>query len=572
METFRFKKGSISNFELPNNHRKNTAFFTCPISKGFRISHFIFSKFDIRYLIFFIVPLWVQSAEIEQHTPSTITNVTVFLNQAQVTRIAKVNLQAGITNLVFDHLSSQINKNSIQVRVDGNITLLAVSSKEDFLHPPKKSAALIALEDSLKVLTNALNNFKADKETIVFQKELMLANKNVGSNQIGVKSEELEDLMQLYKKKLNEFKEDWFRLTQLETNYQAYKQNIENQLNEFNVNAHQTSPEVVITLKTLSPVYNAAIELSYLVYNASWVPFYDVRVKDTKSELQLVAKAFITQSTGENWKNVILKLSTVNPNEGGNKPELTTNFIGFHNPQYDAIQISGKPQSYSSKAEETMMSDESSKRTGIASIQQTALNIEFNVLSAATIPSDNNPHQVDLTVQNLKATYVYGVVPKMDNDVFAMAKVPGNDLVNQISGEANIYFDGTFVGKSFINGTTSDSLSISLGRDKRIQIQRIQLKDFSSKTITGSSKKELSTWEINIRNTRKEPITIVVEDQIPVSKDKEIEIKLINTSGAEYDEITGKLKWLLVIAPEQSLSLKFSFELKYPKDKIISSY
>jgi uncharacterized protein (TIGR02231 family) len=486
-------------------------------------------------------------------------------------------VQAGITNLVYDHLSSQINKNSIQVRVEGNITLLAVSAKEDFLHPPIKSAALIALEDSLNVLTNALNNFKADKETIVFQKELMLANKNVGSNQIGVKSEELEDLMLLYKKKLNEFKEDWFRLTELETNYQVYKQNIENQLNEFNENAHQTSPEVVITLKTLSPVFNATVELSYLVYNASWVPFYDVRVKDTKSELQLVAKAFITQSTGENWKNVILKLSTVNPNEGGNKPTLQTNFIGYQQPVlYDNIQLTGKPESKSSRSEAPMMEDERVDklltRNSIATIQQSAINIEFNIASASTIPSDNNPHQVDLTVQNLNATYVYGVVPKMDNDVFAMAKVPGNDLVNQISGEANIYFDGTFVGKSIINGTTSDSLSISLGRDKRIQTQRIQLKDFSSKTITGSSKKELSTWEINIRNTRKEPVTIVVEDQIPISTDKEIEIKLINTSGAEYDETTGKLKWLLVIAPEQSMSLKFSFEVKYPKDKVISGY
>jgi uncharacterized protein (TIGR02231 family) len=177
-----------------------------------------------------------------------------------------------------------------------------------------------------------------------------------------------------------------------------------------------------------------------------------------------------------------------------------------------------------------------------------------------------------LTVTNLDAHYAYGSVPKLDKIAFVTAKVSGNDLVNQISGEAYVYFDGTFTGKTYINGTTSDSLLLSLGKDKRIQIQRNLLKDFSSKSFSGGSKKELNTWEISIRNTRKEPITIVVEDQIPVSTDKEIEIVLLNNGGAEYDETTGKLKWTVKLDGEKSNTLKFSFEVKYPKEKIISNY
>ena len=145
-------------------------------------------------------------------------------------------------------------------------------------------------------------------------------------------------------------------------------------------------------------------------------------------------------------------------------------------------------------------------------------------------------------------------------------------MVNQVSGEANVYFDGTFVGKTFINGTTSDTITLSLGRDKRIQIQRLKLKDFSSKTFSGSSKKELNTWEIKIRNTRKEPIVVYLEDQIPVSSDKDIEIKLINAEKAKFDETTGKLIWMITLDAEQSQSIKFSFEVKYPKEKVISEY
>ena len=514
-------------------------------------------------------------AQTEQKVSSTITNVTVFINQAQITRTAKVSLDAGVTNLVFDQVSPLINLNSIQVRVGGNITLLSVSNRKNYLKDDEKPKNIVLLEDSLDRINAALNDFKSDKENIIFEKELMLANKSVGSNQTGVKSDDLEDLLVLYKKKLREFKIEWYRLIALETKYNLYKQKIENQLREFQNSFNQNSPEILVTVKTLSPINEAKIELDYLVRGASWKPFYDIRVKDTKSPLQLVSKAFITQSTREDWKNVIIKLSTSNPNEGGTKPELQTDYLKYQQPISQTQSYSNAPTMRGARSEGGVLYDAVITRkeeVGIATVQQTAVSIEFNVTSAYNISSDNTPHQVDLTASNLDAVYSYGAVPKLDKDAFITAKVSGNDLVNQISGEANVYFDGTFVGKTFINGTTNDSLTLSLGRDKRIQIQRVKLKDFSSKTFSGSTKKELNTWEIKIRNTRKEPIQILVEDQIPVSSDKEIEVKLINAEKAKFDETTGRLSWLITLDPEQSQSVKFSFEVKYPKEKMISEY
>ena len=325
-----------------------------------------------------------------------------------------------------------------------------------------------------------------------------------------------------------------------------------------------------------------------MVGNTSWAPFYDIRVKDTKSQLQLVSKANITQRTGEDWKNVVLKLSTANPNENGSKPELVPTYLslfthvvakkqlvdreGKNKLSYRYDEGSGNGAGAAPSAVENESDADLGFSEGISSTVQTEINTEFNVTSAYTIPSDNNPHQVDLTTSNLEANYAYGTVPKLDKTAYVTAKVSGNDLVNQISGEANVYFDGTFTGKTFINGTSNDSLLLSLGKDKRIQVQRNLLKDFSSKTFSGGSKKELNTWEISIRNTRKEPISIVIEDQIPVSTDKEIEVKLLNNGGAEYDEATGKLKWTVTLEGEKSQIVKFSFEVKYPKEKIISTY
>jgi uncharacterized protein (TIGR02231 family) len=526
------------------------------------------------------MPIWVFASENEQRLPSTITNVTVFLNQAQVTRIAKVNLQAGITNLVFDKVSPYINLNSIQVKTESNVVLLSVSQRNNYLVNEAKPAFILEIEDTIESINNQLQLLRVKREAWQLEKDLLVSNKQIGGVNSGLKIDEFEDALQLFRKRSIEVGEELYKISINEKKLITIRQKFQLQLDEYNNNENSTA-EVVVTVKTLAAVNNAKIEWDYLVSNASWIPFYDVRVKDTKSELQLVSKAYITQGTGESWKNVILKLSTTNPNESGSKPHLQTNFISINQSQAIQEERAGStPNFRGARANGTAYYIDGVREQGptakyspgIATTHQTVANIEFQVTSAYSIPSDNTPHQVDLMVSNLAAHYAYGSVPKLDKDAFVTAMVSGSDLVNQVSGEANIYFDGTFVGKTFINGTTSDSMLISLGRDKRIQIQRTLLKDFCSKTLSGGSKKELSTWEISMRNTRKEPVTIIIEDQIPVSTDKDIEVKLLNNGGAEFDETTGKLKWTITLDAEKSLSVKFSFEVKYPKEKIISGY
>ncbi len=557
----------------------------------FRYNKILSSTLGFKLLIWAVVSLVISTkliaAENEVRVPSNITHVTVFLNQAQVTRVAKTNLQAGTTDIVFDRVSPYINIKSIQVKTEGNVNLLSVSHRNNFLANEDKPAFIVELEDTIAALNNQIALLGIRKEALNLEKEVILANKQIGGENSGVKVEDLEDALVLFRKRTQEIGEELLKLDGNLNRLNVIKNKFQSQLNVY-LNNRNSSIEIVVTVKTLSAVSNTKIEWSYLVGNTSWVPFYDIRVKDTKSQLQLVSKANITQRTGEDWKNVVLKLSTANPNENGSKPELIPTYLSLFTQVVARKQLvdrEGKSKAYyrygegsgngAGNAPATIDSEADTEinfSEGISNAVQTEINTEFNVTSAYTIPSDNNPHQVDLTTSNLEANYAYGTVPKLDKTAYVTAKVSGNDLVNQISGEANVYFDGTFTGKTFINGTSSDSLLLSLGKDKRIQVQRNLLKDFSSKTFSGGSKKELNTWEISIRNTRKEPITIVVEDQIPVTTDKEIEVKLLNNGGAEYDETTGKLKWTVTLEGEKSHILKFSFEVKYPKEKIISTY
>lgn len=519
--------------------------------------------------------IYNNTVPIERKVSSVVSHVTAFNSQAQVTRTAKVNLEAsGVFNIVFDKLSPYINMNSLEVKANEHLTILSVSSRNDLLNKNEKPADIILLEDSLENINAALADFKADKETIVYQKDLMLANKNVGSNQTGVKYDELEDLMNLYNKKLDDFKVNWFRLGKLESKYYGYKNAVELQLAAYNNGKLTLNNEVILTVKSDNKVQDAQIDLTYLVGNVSWQPFYDVRIKDNKSNVQFFLKANITQSTGEDWNNVNLKLTTANPAEGGIKPELQTNWLGFFIKREYAstteIKSRGsRPEGSAFYIDGVKVSD---VKKSPASITHNMFNTEFETNIAYTIPSDNQNHQVDLTSFAQSAIYGYSVVPKLNKEVFVTAQVLANDLINQISGEANVYYDGTFTGKTYIQPTTNDTLLLTLGTDKRIQVDRKKSKEFSSKSFFGGTKTESITWEIVLKNTRKEPLTITIEDQIPVSTDKEIEVKLIDKGNALFEENTGKLTWVINLAAEQSQVLKFSFEVKHPKNKPVTAY
>jgi uncharacterized protein (TIGR02231 family) len=171
----------------------------------------------------------------------------------------------------------------------------------------------------------------------------------------------------------------------------------------------------------------------------------------------------------------------------------------------------------------------------------------------------------------LKADYIYSVAPKLDRDAFLIARATGWEEFSLLPGEANIFFEGTFVGKSHIDpNNIKDTLSLSLGRDKRIVVKREKLKDFSSKKLIGTNQRAAYAYEISIRNTKTEPVRIIVEDQIPVSQNSQIEVAVADTGLAKYNANTGKLTWEMNLQPTETKKVVYKFDVKYPKDKTIA--
>ena len=201
------------------------------------------------------------------------------------------------------------------------------------------------------------------------------------------------------------------------------------------------------------------------------------------------------------------------------------------------------------------------------------MSAEYKIEIAQDIPSDGKNHIVAIQQYELNSSFTYHSVPKLDKGAYLIAKVANYGKFNLLPGPSNLFFEGMYIGQSFLNPvTTVDSMLLSLGQDNKISIKRTQLQDFTAKQVIGGHVKESRGFEISVRNNNSFPIEIEVMDQVPISKTKEIEVKAEDLGGANYDENFGSLLWTLKLKPGETRIVKFSYSVKYPKDKTVSNF
>lgn len=201
---------------------------------------------------------------------------------------------------------------------------------------------------------------------------------------------------------------------------------------------------------------------------------------------------------------------------------------------------------------------------------ETPTAVEFDIRMPYTIPSDNKNVTVNIESYSLDAHYEYYCVPKIDKDAFLTANITDWQKLNLLEGEANIFFENTFVGQSVLNTRQmSDTLTISLGRDKNVIVQREKAKDFTTRQFFGNKKEDTRIWNISVKNNKKQVINMNLFDQIPVSTNEEIEVTADNVSGATFDKTTGEVNWKFQLNPADKKNMELKYRVKYPKNKTL---
>lgn len=205
------------------------------------------------------------------------------------------------------------------------------------------------------------------------------------------------------------------------------------------------------------------------------------------------------------------------------------------------------------------------------SVTDNELNVTFDIDLPYDVPTNGKEQTATLKEYSINSLYKYYAVPKLDKDAYLLAEVPDWEKLNLLPGDANIIFEGTYVGKSFIDpASTLDTLNLTLGRDKRVVIKKEKLMDYSSTKFLGSSKLQKFTYELTVKNNKKDSVRMMLKDQYPLTMNKEIEVELLDDGGGSVNPEIGVLTWKLQLAPGEMKKLRFSYSVKYPKDKVLN--
>lgn len=517
-------------------------------------------------------------AQVEKNMDSKITDVTVFLNKAQVTREAKGKVESGKTALIIKGLTSELDPESIQVSGKGGAIILGISHRQNYLNEFNMPRSLKALKDSVEDLNRQVLLEQGQREILNKEEQMLISNQKIGGTNQNLTVAELKAMADFYRSRLSDIVSSRIKQDDKVKKLSERINKLQQQIDVQNDLYGRNTSEIVVNVSAETAT-NLDLKINYVVANAGWYPVYDLRALNTKNPIQLSYKANVFQGTGEEWNNVKLKLSTANPNLGGLKPELSPWYLEFYQPvaysykdKKMAMMRSAGAASVDKLADEELKA-EAPVETVADFVQtiQTTLNTEFDISLPYSVTSSPKPTLVDIQNYEMKADYSYSVAPKLDLDAFLMAKATGWEEFSLLPGEANIFFEGTFVGKTFIDpNNIKDTLAVSLGRDKRIVVKREKVKDLTSRNFIGSTRKEISSFEISVRNTKAEAIKIVVEDQIPVTQNSQIEVAVLDTSKAKFNEYNGKLVWEFDLKPNETKKVTFKYEVKYPKDQLIS--
>ena len=540
-------------------------------------------------------------------TDAEITNATVYFGYgAELTHQSKVKVSNNTKTIIINQLGTNIDLNSLQISCPEDVALL--SHRFSVYTPPQplwvKPAIAFLMEDSIETIREEIGKMESliAIETEVLHKTgvLIEATINTSGNK-EVTSAEVLKLVEYYNAKIERVKTNIF-------NHQNTKGRLAKKIDEIRKRIAALNPPVQqrykpygqLTLQVFTKRSGEIpVAVSYYTQNAGWVPVYDIRVNSKTNKVKLVYKASLTQTSGVDWKKTKLTLSTGTPNFGVAAPVLSPWFLQLYVPElYRSLQgksagINATMNTIQSMNDNKLLQEvvvttgmgieKRKKESGFdaqtidpstmnmyTTLNEGQLNTNYEIELPYDINSDGMMNSIAIKEEEIVCTLKNYVVPKMDKEAYLMAEVADWQNLDLLPGDANIIMDDTYIGKSLIDpNTIADTLNLSLGKDKRVVVKRNLVKELSSLKTSGSTTKQSFTYEMVVKNNKQTDISLLLKDQYPLSNIKEVEVNLENSGDAMVNSETGVMTWKLELKPGESKKLRFSYTVKYPKDKKI---
>ncbi len=536
--------------------------------------------------IFFLFPGGL-SAQAQQKL--NIEQATVFLSGAELMSTANLSLAKGESEIMFTNVAGDVKTQSINVNATNGIIVESVTFQNNYLAAEVLSPHAKELKDSIETAVTDSQLIHNKITVLSAQTNVLWKNWQVSGANTGLSVAEESKLLDLINTKMEGLMDQKTKQENLMKKTKEHIAKLNSQLDEERRKDYQPGGQLLVKFYAKEAT-GTSITISYVVPHAGWTPAYDIWAEDAHSPVKLAYKANIYQNSGVKWNNVHLSLSTGNPNEGVQAPVMNPWYLAFYTaPVYNwsannapvANRVVGYKKSRATNAavaydNDTMIiADPVTGETSIneyVSVDNGGVNTSFDIDLPYTIPSDGQQHLVAIKKFELPATYRYYVVPKLDKDAFLQAQITNWEDLDLLPGQTNIFYEGTYVGQGNIDvRNVKDTMTISLGRDKKIVVKRDRDTKLRSVKTIGTNVRETFAYTITVRNTRKETINLIVQDQQPVSNDKDIVIEDKDMGSSEYNETTGMMKWALSLNPNETKNVGFGYSIKYPRGRTVEN-
>jgi TonB-dependent SusC/RagA subfamily outer membrane receptor len=201
--------------------------------------------------------------------------------------------------------------------------------------------------------------------------------------------------------------------------------------------------------------------------------------------------------------------------------------------------------------------------------EENQLNRTFSIDIPYTIKSDGKEQIIELEKQIINnVEYKYYCAPKLDNETYLIAEISEWQKLNLMSGQVNITYDGTYMGQTTVDATsTNKKMTFTLGNDKRISVRREKMQDFSSVKFLGTDTKIILTYKITVRNNQNKNIAMILKDQYPLSTNKNITVELLEKTAKPTTnrKDIGIITWEETLKAGETKEYFISYSVKYPK-------
>ena len=539
----------------------------------------------ILFLLFLLISAIVV-AQKPVFVSAKVTAATVYFNSAEISHTASALLPKGTSEIVIKNVSDYINENTIQIGAPATVTVLSVQFTDDYVSEydiDESDPVIKKVRDSISWVKKEIQKVEIQKTSSSKTIELLDKNQQVSGVNSGLNVVDLMKMIDYYTLKRTEISNTITLLEEKEKKLNKKLENLNTKL-ETNTKNQEDASNGKLIIQVMNEIAGKVdFEINYLSSDASWKPFYDLRANSIGEPIEMMYKAEVKQNTGIDWKKIKLTLSSGNPNQNNQAPTVNPWFLNYQDQVVVGYgikrQLAGRVarvQINSSADAEMAQKDKSLQEVvvmGVGStINENQLNISFDIDIPYDILSNGKAHSVALKEIKIPATFKYFAAPRIEKEAFLLAEITDYSKYNLLNGEANIIFEGMYVGKTAINpGQTSDTLNLSMGRDKKISIKREKVVDKSGTKFLSSKKEQTFTFDITVRNNKKESAQLMLKDQYPLSSDKEIEIELLESDDAKVNSETGILTWDLDLKPNETKKIRISYKVKYPKDKVIDN-